>query len=47
VFTDAARLMGEAWLYMPEGLLLDLCVFHLVVRWLDRRDGSRFRTSGG
>lgn len=33
----AAHLMLEAWYWMPEGLLLDLCIYHFVVRWLDRR----------
>lgn len=34
---DAAKLMYEAWGYMPYGLLLDLCIYHFVVRWLDGR----------
>ena len=37
MFRDAALLMQEAWYYAPYGLLLDLCVYHVVVRWLDRR----------
>ena len=33
----AADLMLEAWYWMPALLLLDLFVYHAVVRWLDRR----------
>jgi hypothetical protein len=40
MFASAARLMYEAWYWMPQGLLLDLMVFHLVVRWLDGRWSS-------
>lgn len=37
MLTDASRLMLEAWYYMPYGLLLDLCAYHIAVRWWDGR----------
>ena len=37
MFQDAARVMYEAWLWMPYGFLLDLCIYHVLVRYLDRR----------
>jgi hypothetical protein len=33
----AADLMLEAWYWMPAGLVLDLLIFHAVVRWLNGR----------
>lgn len=34
---DAAKIMLEAWYWMPYGLLVDLCAYHFLVRWLDVR----------
>jgi len=32
---DAAKLLLEGWYWMPYGLLVDLCAYHVLVRWLD------------
>ena len=36
-FADAARLMAEAWLWMPVAFVFDLVAYHVLVRVLDRR----------
>lgn len=47
MWQDAADLMLNAWYYMPYGLLLDLCAYHLVVRWLDSRPSSSYSGNRG
>lgn len=37
MMSDAADLMLEAWYWMPAGLLLDLTIYHFLVRWIDFR----------
>ena len=36
----AAKLMLEAWYWMPAALILDLMIYHAIVHWLDDRFGE-------